>query len=1608
MSFRIHQRKHTEEAKRRGTMEGEEPFRPVEDHESIDNDGDDDGHRACRSANQNASTPAADNAVNIWKRLKKITNKVSRAQIGKPQLREEVQKQLRANAVAAVKNIILATRDARKKRGKYHKYPQDVQDKMARYAIQHGILKTTRHFSDQLGVSVSNSTVRNIVKLHNNFTPQLKEEIGRFAAGFGVEAASRHFSERLDREVRQSLVRKFKKLYVARLSDCCIKLENSGHPSTVSSKQKNIFDEKIKEEIGKYACEAGIASTVKFFLEKHTLRLKESLVRRLKKQYLDRNKSHTNGSNIPEVCQHKQSAITEETQRLFQGNDNVVHAIYTDQVYQSAPYIQTNGNLLPPQDSALHFNTINNTTNSAGFLSYQQVPSSTTSVIVNQDSISLPIFQQPEQMYSSVTPGHIIHGSVIPVPTSLASVPHSHFHFQPPVVTNTADTVRDSETSLQPEHQFQQVASSSANTSEVTVATVHVVPSLPQKQQPQTECNSSPCSLQPQAVVINESQHPSTESSYPGTVVQTVGDKITMLSTVDTGGASLMTDRDGTYALTTCIPTGEKSLYKPQAFHLPISRLDTLAMAVCRDDSQTMNDVIITIVPSSENEKSSCKDDASFQDCQKISNNTFLLEKGQQHVYQKHFSKEQSHVIPVQLQQIEHFPEGQSHKQKIHQEQPEEQQQEKHHHLSGPKVLHLQLPLLQEQEDKTLFRYKQQEELPQKAAYQQQQSYHLQQPLLIQQNDCPMLQNDQHRQILLLQPQEQPQKHLSQQNQQHSQQMQQQLLHQPVELQEPQAESVQHHKKQNLYHPQQQLLLLQPHLNQNQLHKLVHQQNQLQLLQLQQSKESMQQQKSKVHEHEKLIQIQQLVNSEQKHIVNQQKPQQLLQSQQPLFQLHLQFDLEQQKSAHEQAQQHSHHSQLYVVQEQTQEQSQQHKLQHLHQLQQEVLQLQHQELQLQHQLDHEQLYKSAQQEQPQVLHLHQQLVPNQTQKPTHQEKLQHLYQSEHQVCQLQEQLVQDQEPVDEETQQHPQQTEHRILELQEQLVQEQVQKPNDKEKQQHSHQSPHQVQQLPQQLNNEQPHQPVDEEKQEHFKQSQHQVFLLQQHLIQKQPQTPTNQEKHHHLLWPQYRVDKLQQHLVQKESQKLVSRNKCQNQHQSEHQAINLQHHLDEEQPHDRESVEQEKQQHLHLPQHQVFQVQQHLVEEQPQVPTCQEKQQNVYQSEHQVFQSQHHLVQEQQQQQLHQDKQLLHQSHHEELTQKQLAPENVQEPAHQEKSQHLHHSHHKAQALYHHKHLSQEQAQESALQEKVQQMRPHLQQPHQTLHLEHASHHEQLKKQANQQIQLLHPNLFNPQQKYDGSKTHNSHQQSLQSQQHKSNNLGEEKSLQEQKSYQSSHQKRQLEVLPYVKVTCSFEDEESTDEPDKMVIYVADASDITRETTAKEQKKNSLGNSRKENNRNKSKAGDSNSHKRGNYTLYSPEIRAELGKYAAEYGNQRAREYFKDILGHEVPESTIRSLRDKYILKCHLNSNAPDGINSVTSLGYSPRGRPLRLGKYDDIVRECIQDLMQSGEKVSKFLAIATAKQVLTQYEPELLVENGGNLKLTGAWAKSFLRRIGVQHDC
>lgn len=200
----------------------------------------------------------------------------------------------------AVKALLNATKDERSKRGKYIKYTPELRDEIAQYALTHGNHEATIHWSHRLGGTVSESTIRNFIKTYKNFTIEVKEEIGKFAFQYGIDEASKHFSEKLGYEVRKGLVRKFKKNYLKKFPDIneiggelpggTTGKRGANLPST-SARPKRSYSLQMKDEIGRYAMQYGINAAVQHYTEKLQFSVKESTVRKFKKQYTDRGNS---------------------------------------------------------------------------------------------------------------------------------------------------------------------------------------------------------------------------------------------------------------------------------------------------------------------------------------------------------------------------------------------------------------------------------------------------------------------------------------------------------------------------------------------------------------------------------------------------------------------------------------------------------------------------------------------------------------------------------------------------------------------------------------------------------------------------------------------------------------------------------------------------------------------------------------------------------------------------------------------------------------------------------------------------------------------------------------------------------------------------------------------------------------------------------------------------------------------------------------------------------------------------------------------------------------------------------------------------------------------
>ncbi len=76
---------------------------------------------------------------------------------------------------------------------------------------------------------------------------------------------------------------------------------------------------------------------------------------------------------------------------------------------------------------------------------------------------------------------------------------------------------------------------------------------------------------------------------------------------------------------------------------------------------------------------------------------------------------------------------------------------------------------------------------------------------------------------------------------------------------------------------------------------------------------------------------------------------------------------------------------------------------------------------------------------------------------------------------------------------------------------------------------------------------------------------------------------------------------------------------------------------------------------------------------------------------------------------------------------------------------------------------------------------------------------------------------------------------------------------------------------------------------------------------------------------------------------------------------------------------------------------------LPHSSRGRPLKLGEYDDIVKEYVHHLRLADGIINRSIVIAAARGILSHLAPARLKEHGGDIEIERSWAQSFLGRLG-----
>ena len=141
----------------------------------------------------------------------------------------------------------------------------------------------------------------------------------------------------------------------------------------------------------------------------------------------------------------------------------------------------------------------------------------------------------------------------------------------------------------------------------------------------------------------------------------------------------------------------------------------------------------------------------------------------------------------------------------------------------------------------------------------------------------------------------------------------------------------------------------------------------------------------------------------------------------------------------------------------------------------------------------------------------------------------------------------------------------------------------------------------------------------------------------------------------------------------------------------------------------------------------------------------------------------------------------------------------------------------------------------------------------------------------------------------------------------------------------------------------------------------------------------------------------KRVQYQTYDEETCAKIAKSAIEIGVTKTAVKFSTP-HHKLKESTVRSMRDSY-----RKLKSKNQLKTIKTLPKQPRGAPLLLGEHDAKVVDWVRNVQTLGGVINKRIVMAAAQGIMQKFTRNRLVQNGGHIMITQAWAKSFLKRLG-----
>ena len=144
----------------------------------------------------------------------------------------------------------------------------------------------------------------------------------------------------------------------------------------------------------------------------------------------------------------------------------------------------------------------------------------------------------------------------------------------------------------------------------------------------------------------------------------------------------------------------------------------------------------------------------------------------------------------------------------------------------------------------------------------------------------------------------------------------------------------------------------------------------------------------------------------------------------------------------------------------------------------------------------------------------------------------------------------------------------------------------------------------------------------------------------------------------------------------------------------------------------------------------------------------------------------------------------------------------------------------------------------------------------------------------------------------------------------------------------------------------------------------------------------------------------KRGRYHSFTEKEKARIAKRATELGvTSTIRHFGKEFVNRPLKESTVREWVAKYKKEVAQRFKLGKPME-VTELAGKTRGHPFLLGKeMDNQLQEYVKGLRESKCIVNSAIVISAAIGIVKSHNSDLLETNGGHIRLTKGWAKSFL---------